>query len=185
MLSSPSAEPWKSRVFALSAGVWLFEFSLLFSLWAGQASAQETSASGIEASHNDSSEVISKTSVKKVPSKYDINHIGNRGIGNGANKYSMERERKLGYALAQGVELSKLVIDPVITEYVNHLGQRIVGNSDAQVPFTIKVIESDEISVFTLPGGYLYVDTGLILAADNEAEVAGVMAFWNGGRSTA
>jgi predicted Zn-dependent protease len=62
---------------------------------------------------------------KKVPSKYDINHIGNRGIGNGANKYSMERERKLGHALAQDVELSsKLVTDPVITEYVNRLGQR-------------------------------------------------------------
>jgi predicted Zn-dependent protease len=64
----------------------------------------------------------------------------------------------------------------VIAEYLNRLGQRIVGNSDAQVPFTIKVIESDEINAFTLPGGYLYVDTGLILAADNEAEVAGVMA---------
>jgi predicted Zn-dependent protease len=112
-----------------------------------------------------------------VPSKYDVNHIGDRGVGNGANKYSLERERKLGHALAQHVELSsKLVTDPVITEYVNRLGQRIVGNSDAQVPFTIKVIESDEINAFTLPGGYLYVDTGLILAADNEAEVAGVMA---------
>jgi predicted Zn-dependent protease len=112
-----------------------------------------------------------------VPPKYDINHIGKRGIGNGANKYSLERERKLGHALAQGVELSsKLVTDPVITEYVNRLGQRIVGNSDAQVPFTIKVIESDEINAFTLPGGYLYVNTGLILAADNEAEVTGVMA---------
>jgi predicted Zn-dependent protease len=71
---------------------------------------------------------------------------------------------------------SKLVTDPVITEYVSRLGQRIVGNSDAQIPFTIKVIESDEINAFTLPGGYLYVDTGLILAADNEAELAGIMA---------
>ena len=178
MPSSPSAEPWKSTVFALSAGVWLFDFALLFSLGVGQASAQDTSPPESKASHNDSSEVISKTSEKKnVPPKYDINHIGNRGIGNGANKYSLERERKLGHALAQGVELSsKLVTDPVITEYVNRLGQRIVGNSDAQVPFTIKVIESDEINAFTLPGGYLYVDTGLILAADNEAEVTGVMA---------
>jgi hypothetical protein len=178
MPSSPSAESWKSRVFALSAGVWLFDFSLLFSLWVGRASALDTSPPESKPSHNDSSEVISKTSEKKkVPSKYDVNHIGDRGVGNGANKYSLERERKLGHALAQHVELSsKLVTDPVIAEYLNRLGQRIVGNSDAQVPFTIKVIESDEINAFTLPGGYLYVDTGLILAADNEAEVAGVMA---------
>jgi hypothetical protein len=178
MPCSPSAEPWKSRVFALSAGVWLFALSLPFSLWIGRASAQHTSPPGSKASHNDSSEVISKTSEKKkAPSKYDINHIGDRGVGNGANKYSPERERKLGHALAQDVDLnSKLVTDPVITEYVNRLGQRIVGNSDAQVPVTIKVIESDEINAFTLPGGYLYVDTGLILAADNEAELAGLMA---------
>jgi beta-barrel assembly-enhancing protease len=178
MPSSPSAEAWKSRVCALSAGVWLFDFSLLFSLWVGRASALDTSPPESKASDNDSSEVISKTSEKKkVPSKYDINHIGDRGVGNGANKYSLERERKLGHALAQDVESSsKLITDPVITEYVNRLGQRIVGNSDAQVPFTIKVIESDEINAFTLPGGYLYVDTGLILAADNEAEVAGLMA---------
>src|SRR5580700_8404500 len=174
MPSSPSAESWKSRVFALSAGVWLFDFSLLFSLWVGRASALDTSPPESKPSHNDSSEVISKTSEKKkVPSKYDVNHIGDRGVGNGANKYSLERERKLGHALAQHVELSsKLVTDPVIAEYLNRLGQRIVGNSDAQVPFTIKVIESDEINAFTLPGGYLYVDTGLILAADNEADVA-------------
>jgi len=177
MPCSPSAEPWKSRVFALSAGVWLFALSLPFSLWIG-ASAQDTSPPESKASHNDSSEVISKTSEKrKVPSKYDINHIGDRGVGNGANKYSLERERKLGHALAQDVDLSsKLVTDPMITEYVNRLGQRIVGNSDAQIPVTIKVIESDEINAFTLPGGYLYVDTGLILAADNEAELAGLMA---------
>ena len=178
MPCSPSAEPWKSRAFALSAGVWLFALSLPFSLWIGRASAQDTSPPESKASHNDSSEVISKTSEKKkVASKYDINHIGDRGVGNGANMYSPERERKLGHALAQDVDLSsKLVTDPVITEYVNRLGQRIVGNSDAQVPVTIKVIESDEINAFALPGGYLYVDTGLILAADNEAELAGVMA---------
>ena len=179
MPSSPSAERWKSRVFALSAGVWALDFSiLLFSPWVGQASAQDTSPQESKASHNDSSEVISKTSEKKkVPSKYDINHIGDRGVGNGPNRYSPERERNLGHALAQDVDLSsKLVTDPVITEYFNRLGQRIVGNSDAHVPFTIKVIESDEINAFTLPGGYLYVDTGLILAADDEAELAGAMA---------
>ena len=178
MLSSPSAEPRKSRAFALSAGVWLFDFSLLLSLWLGRASAQDTGPPESKASHNDSSEVNSKTSEKKkVPSKYDINHIGDRGVGNGANNYSLEREQKLGHALAHDVESSsKLVTDPVITEYVNRLGQRIVRNSDTQVPFTIKVIESDEIDAFSLPAGYLYIDTGLILATDNEAELAGVMA---------
>jgi len=178
MPSSPNAEAWKSRVFARSAGIWVLDFSLLLSLWLGQAGAQDVIPAESKASHNYSSEVISKTSEKeKVLSKYDINHIGDRGVGNGVNKYSPERERELGHALAQDVDsTSKLVADPEITEYVNCLGQRIVGNSDAQVPFTIKVIESDEINAFTLPGGYLYVDTGLILAADNEAELAGVMA---------
>lgn len=70
----------------------------------------------------------------------------------------------------------KLIQDPVITEYVNRVGQNIVRNSDAQVPFTIKVIDSDEINAFALPGGFFYVNSGLILAADEEAELAGVMA---------
>jgi len=176
MPSYPSAEPRKSRAFA-SAGMWVFALSLL-SLWLGRASAQDKSPPESKAGHNDSIEVISKTSEKKnVPSKYDINHIGDRGVGKGANKYSLDRERKLGHALAHDVESSsKLATDPVITEYVNRLGQRIVSNSDAQVPFTIKVIESDDINASSLPGGYLYVYTGLILAAENEAELAGVMA---------
>jgi predicted Zn-dependent protease len=71
---------------------------------------------------------------------------------------------------------SKLITDPVITEYINRLGQNIVRNSDSKVPFTIKVIDSDAINAFALPGGFFYVNTGLILAADNESEVAGVMA---------
>jgi beta-barrel assembly-enhancing protease len=178
MPSSPSAEPRKSRAFALNAGVWLFALSLPFSLWLGRSAAQDTGPPESKNSRNDSSEVISKTSEKKkVPSKYDINHIGDRGVGNGANRYSLERERKLGHALAQHVDMSsKLVTDPVITEYVNRLGQRIVRNSDARVPFTIKVIKSDDINAFSLPGGYFYVYTGMILTADNEAELVSVMA---------
>src|SRR6202044_2364138 len=70
----------------------------------------------------------------------------------------------------------KLVQDPVVTEYVNRIGQNLVRNSDAQVPFTIKVIDSDEVNAFALPGGFFYVNSGLILAADEEAELAGVMA---------
>jgi predicted Zn-dependent protease len=83
----------------------------------------------------------------------------------------------MGKAYSQQVESSvKLVQDPVVTEYVNRIGQNIVRNSDSQVPFTIKVVDSDDINAFALPGGFFYVNSGLILAADEEAELAGVMA---------
>jgi len=126
-----------------------------------------------------SSEGLQKVTrkAKDKASKYDVDRIGQRGIGSGINLYSLERERQIGHELAEGVEMqSKLISDPVIVEYVDRLGQRIVRNSDAQVPFTIKVIDSDQFSAVALPGGYLYVDTGLIMAADNEAELAGLMA---------
>jgi predicted Zn-dependent protease len=93
------------------------------------------------------------------------------------NWYSIEKQIALGKTYAQQVEsTSKLVTDPVITEYINRLGQNLVRNSDSQVPFTIKLIDSDDINAFALPGGFFFVDSGLILAADNEAELAGVMA---------
>jgi beta-barrel assembly-enhancing protease len=83
----------------------------------------------------------------------------------------------MGKQYAQQVESSvKLIQDPTVTEYVNRVGQNLVRNSDAQVPFTIKVIDSDDINAFALPGGFFYVNSGLILAADEEAELAGVMA---------
>src|SRR5271157_3645515 len=107
----------------------------------------------------------------------DVDAIGNRNIGKGVNFYSLEREIALGKSLAQEVERSsKLIDDPVVTEYVNRVGQNLVRNSDAQVPFTIKVIESDEVNAFALPGGFFYVNSGLILRAQEEAELAGVMA---------
>jgi predicted Zn-dependent protease len=114
---------------------------------------------------------------KKSDPKYDVGRIGQHGIGSGMNLYSLEREREIGHELAEQMEMrSKLISDPEIVEYVDRLGQRIVRNSDAQVPFTIKVIDSNQVSSVALPGGYLYVDTGLIMAADNEAELAGLMA---------
>jgi predicted Zn-dependent protease len=114
---------------------------------------------------------------KKLDAKYDVSKIGDRGVGRGLDFYSLERERAMGRELAQQVESeSHMIKDPVITEYINRVGQRIVRNSDARVPFTIKVIDDDEINAFALPGGYFYVNTGLIMAADNEAELAGVMA---------
>ncbi len=105
--------------------------------------------------------------------------IGNRGIGKRGfgDWYSLETEIRMGKQYSMQVENSvKMVQDPVVNEYVNRIGQNLVRNSDAQVPFTIKVIDSDEINAFALPGGFFYVNSGLILAADEEAELAGVMA---------
>jgi predicted Zn-dependent protease len=97
-----------------------------------------------------------------------------RGVG---NWYSVESQINMGRQYAQQVDNgAKLIKDPVITEYVNRVGQNLVRNSDAKVPFTIKVLEDDSVNAFALPGGFFYVNTGLILAADNEAELAGVMA---------
>jgi beta-barrel assembly-enhancing protease len=110
-------------------------------------------------------------------SKEDVDAIGNRNVGKGINFYSLEKEIGLGKQLAQEVERSsKLVDDPVVTEYVNRVGQNLVRNSDAKVPFTIKVIDSDEVNAFALPGGFFYVNSGLILRAQEESELAGVMA---------
>jgi predicted Zn-dependent protease len=110
-------------------------------------------------------------------SKDDVNKIGERGVGKGVNFYSLEREIALGKQLAQEVERSaKLVDDPMVVNYVNRVGQNLVRNSDARVPFTIKVIDSDEINAFALPGGFFYVNSGLVLRADEESELAGVMA---------
>jgi predicted Zn-dependent protease len=108
----------------------------------------------------------------------DIENIGVRDINKGSiNFISLDKEIALGRELSQQVEKeSKLVNDPVINEYVNRVGQNIVRNSDAKIPFTIKVIDSDEVNAFALPGGFFYVNTGLVLAADDEAELAGVMA---------
>jgi predicted Zn-dependent protease len=112
---------------------------------------------------------------KKNP-KDDPDAIGNRNVGQGVNFYSLEKEIALGKQLAQEVERqAKVVDDPIISEYVNRVGQNLVRNSDAKVPFTIKVLDSEEVNAFALPGGFFFVNTGLILKADNEAELAGVM----------
>jgi beta-barrel assembly-enhancing protease len=112
-----------------------------------------------------------------LPTKYDVDLIGQRNIGGGLDFYSLDREVALGRQLSSEVESSaKLITDPFIEEYINRLGQNLVRHSDARVPFTIKVLDNEEVNAFALPGGFFYVDSGLILAADNEAELAGVMA---------
>jgi beta-barrel assembly-enhancing protease len=120
---------------------------------------------------------VAKSKSAKFPSKYDVTKIGDRGIEKGINFYSFEREQALGKELSQELEAtSKLLDDPIVCDYVNKLGQRLVSYSDAKVPFTIKVLDDDQVNAFALPGGYFYVNTGLILAAESEAELAGVMA---------
>ncbi|MBS1853142.1 MAG: M48 family metalloprotease [Acidobacteria bacterium] len=118
--------------------------------------------------------------VKHDGGKDDVDAVGNRNVGCGrgvGNWYSVEKQVAMGKQYAMQVEAqSKIINDPVVSEYVNRVGQNIVRNSDAQVPFTIKVIDSDEINAFALPGGFFFVNSGLILAADEEAELAGVMA---------
>ena len=118
---------------------------------------------------------------EKQPKNSDIENIGNRDINkHSINFMSLEKEVELGRQLAAELERSvKLVDEPVINEYVNRVGQNLVRNSDAKVPFTIRIIESDEVNAMALPGGFFYVNTGLILAADEEAQLAGVMAHEN------
>src|SRR6516165_6819743 len=110
----------------------------------------------------------------------DLDAIGNRNVGCGrgvGNWYSVEGQINMGRQFAQQVDNSaKLIKDPVITEYVNRVGQNLVRNSDSKVPFTIKVIDSDEVNAFALPGGFFYVNSGLILRSQEESELAGVMA---------
>ena len=117
---------------------------------------------------------------KGLSTNEDPNMIGKRNINGGVwGKLASgtEKEVKMGRMLAAQVDKeAKFIDDPIITEYVNRVGQNIVLHSDAKVPFTIKVIDSDEVNAFALPGGFFYVNKGLILAADNEAELAGVMA---------
>ncbi len=117
--------------------------------------------------------------VKHDGGKSDVDAIGNRKIGTrgAGNWYSIESDIKMGKQYSQMVDsTSKFVSDPVVNEYVNRLGQNLVRNSDAQVPFTFKIIDSDVVNAMSLPGGFVYVDSATILAADGEAELAGVMA---------
>ncbi len=119
-----------------------------------------------------------------LSAKEDPAQIGKRNINGGTgDKFfgwlggSREKEMQIGRQLALEVEQqAKLIDDPVVTEYINRVGQNVVLHSDAKIPFTIKVIDADEVNAFALPGGFFYVNKGLIIAADNEAELAGVMA---------
>jgi hypothetical protein len=175
-------------------------FFMMAAVWFGAIAFYPASAAAQTASEKkqDDKEKKSKKDKKKempVPQtktvngkaplgpKEDPTMIGKRNVNNGSDKLfgwlggSKEKEIAIGRQAAMEVEKqAKLVEDPIVTEYINRVGQNIVLNSDAKVPFTIKVIDSDEVNAFALPGGFFYVNKGLILAADSEAELAGVMA---------
>src|SRR5262245_43356942 len=120
---------------------------------------------------------LSAGSLFAADKKKDPDEIGNRDVGKGVNFYSIEKEIALGKGLAQQVEKqAKIVDDPVIAEYINRLGQNLVRNSDAKVPFTIKMVDTEEVNAFALPGGFFFVNSGLMLKTESEAELAGVMA---------
>ena len=126
---------------------------------------------------NSKTQTDNKKKKKVVDKKKDVEAIGDRNVGSGVNFYSLEKEIALGKQLAQEVERqAKLVDDPIISEYINRLGQNLVRNSDSKVPFTIKLIDSEEPNAFALPGGFFFVNSGLVLLAESEAEIAGAMA---------
>ncbi|MCY3756304.1 MAG: M48 family metallopeptidase [Acidobacteria bacterium] len=115
---------------------------------------------------------------KKKKKHADVENVGNREINKRSlNFYSIEREIALGKRLSMQIEQNvKLINDPEVNEYVNRVGQNLVRNSDSKVPFTIKIVDSDQINAFALPGGFFYVNSGLITSAESESEMAGVMA---------
>jgi predicted Zn-dependent protease len=177
----------KLRFLALTAALLTFSYAAPCTFSQDQGSpSPSASGTSTQTDQTDKSTPATPTvtpadpdKVKHDGGKNDVDAIGNRKMGGRGmgNWYTIESEIRMGKEYAQQVEASvKLVQDPVVTEYVNRIGQNLVRNSDAQVPFTIKVIDSDEINAMALPGGFFYVNSGLILAADEEAELAGVMA---------
>lgn len=153
---------------------------LVCALVAAQDQATSNSIASIPATTSATAPLPKAAKTYHDGSLRDIDAIGNRKVGcerGLGNWYSLEKQIDMGRGYARQIEsTTKLVSDPEITEYVNRIGQNLVRNSDAQVPFTIKVVDTDDINAFALPGGFFYVDSGLILAADNEAELAGVMS---------
>ena len=148
-------------------------------MWASDPSGAGNPSSTSEAPSAPSTTSASPVREVSLPKsdKYDVDHIGQRGVGHGVNVYSMERERAMGEAMASTIDRgTRFVTDPDVNSYVSRLVQNVVRHSDAEVPFSIKVIDSPDSRIFGLPGGFLYVDKGLIQEVDNEAELAAMMA---------
>ncbi|MEO7653892.1 MAG: M48 family metallopeptidase [Bryobacteraceae bacterium] len=113
----------------------------------------------------------------KDKKRRDLEEIGNRDVGRGINFYSIEKEIALGRQLAQEVQRqAKMADDPIIGEYINRLGQNLVRNSDAKIPFTFQIVDAQQFNAFALPGGFICVNSGLIRATESESELAGALA---------
>ena len=174
----------KIGAFSLTTAILLSAISFFPVSAAAQASTEEKTDKKAKAAKKDEKKPQAQAVGPKTLSvKEDPSQIGKRKINSGSDKLfgwlggSQEKEVAMGHQLALEIEQqAKLVEDPIVTEYINRVGQNVVLNSDAKIPFTIKVIDSDEVNAFALPGGFFFVNKGLILAADNEAELAGVMA---------
>ncbi len=174
----------KIGAFSLTAAVWLSAISFFPTASAAQTpQASKDDPKAKSAKKDDKAKQAQAAGPKALGVKEDPSQIGKRKINSGTDKLfgwlggSQSKEVALGRQLAIEVEQqAKLVEDPIVTEYINRVGQNVVLHSDAKIPFTIKVIDSDEVNAFALPGGFFFVNKGLILAADNEAELAGVMA---------
>ena len=169
--------PVARRIFKIAIFLlFIFLFLLLFPKTTGYE-ARIGQAGQVGPENKQDQEQKTEKKKKKLDPKDDPDQIGNRDVGRGVNLYSLEKEIAVGKGLAQEIEKSaKIVEDPIIAEYVNRIGQNLVRNSDARVPFTVKVINSEEVNAFALPGGFLYVNLGLLILAEEESEIAGVMA---------
>ncbi len=143
----------------------------------GLAAAQDSDNVGSADAKAPAQAVVESTVKVKVPPKYDVDRIGDRGIGKGINFFSLNRERAMGEAMSRDLDAHlHLVGDPGLNAYVNRVVQNLVIHSDAKVPFTVRVVKDDEVNAFSLPGGFLYVNSGLIEAAPDEATFAGILA---------
>lgn len=170
--------------FSLAASIWMSAIAFFPVGIASQTATDDSKVSKTDAKKDKNIKAPAPTpDSKTLSAKEDPSQIGKRNINGGSDKFfgwlggSREKEMQIGRQLSLEVEQqAKMIDDPMVTEYINRVGQNIVLHSDAKIPFTIKVIDSDEVNAFALPGGFFYVNKGLILAADNEAEVAGVMA---------
>lgn len=121
--------------------------------------------------------MLSAEDNKKDNKKNDPAEIGNRKVDGGPNFYSIEKELALGRQLSLELERqAKLLEDPIINEYLDRLVQNLARHSDVAFPVSIKIIESEQANAFTLPGGHMFIDTGMIRLTESEAELAATLA---------
>src|SRR5438094_278593 len=170
----------KRRFLAITAALLTFSYVTPFSFTQDDKDSTSPAEPSATTPAKTPIQAAAPDKVKHEGGRTDVEAVGNRNVGCSkglGNWYSVEKQIAMGKQYSQQIESTvKLVQDPVVTEYVNRLGQNLVRNSDSQVPFTIKVVDSDDINAFALPGGFFYVNSGLILAADEEAELAGVLS---------